>query len=133
MLNFVANGIASIFQCPFFLLVQSMIWVQCGFIFALVWTLGGTMTGNSREKFDVFFRLLISGTNQEYPSPKSIKFSKSNLFPERVTVFDYFFLKSGTWALWEDLIDKTATIPADAKVRVQTTLFHYNLCSYVIF
>lgn len=75
------------------------------------------MTGTSREKFDVFFRQLISGTNQEFPSPKSVKFSKSNLFPERATVFDYFIQKSGTWASWEDRINRTATIPSDAKVR----------------
>ena len=75
------------------------------------------MTGNSRQKFDVFFRMLVSGTNQEHPNPKSIKFAKSQLFPERGTVFDYFFQKSGTWSSWEDLIDKTAIIPPDAKVE----------------
>lgn len=74
------------------------------------------MTGKSRGKFDVFFRLLITGTNQAYPSPKSVKFTKSNLFPDRGSVYDYFFQKSGTWASWEDLINKTATIPSDAKV-----------------
>ena len=77
------------------------------------------MTGNSRQKFDGYFRTLISGTNQEHPNPKSVKLAKSNLFPERNTVFDYFFQKSGTWLPWEDLIDKMATIPADAKVRAQ--------------
>ena len=83
------------------------------------------MTGTSREKFDVFFRQLVSGTNQEFPSPKSVKFSKSNLFPERATVFDYFIQKSGAWASWEDRINRTATIPLDAKV------VRNNYCYYL--
>lgn len=86
------------------------------------------MTGNSRGKFDVFFRLLITGTNQEYPSPKSVKFTKSNLFPDRGSVYDYFFQKSGTWASWEDLINKTATIPSDAKVGGEELEAVYDAC-----
>lgn len=42
---------------------------------------------------------------------------QAQLFPERATIFDFFFQKVGsTWNTWEDLIDKTATIPANAKV-----------------
>ena len=75
------------------------------------------MTGPSRVKFDVFFRSLISGNNPDFPRPKSIKFAKNNLFPERGIVFDYFFQRvGGTWAPWEDLIDRSTSIPADAKV-----------------
>ncbi len=55
---------------------QSIVWIQCLFIFSLVWTLGGTMNGDSRKKFDVFYRTLVSGTDQEYPRPKIIKLSK---------------------------------------------------------
>jgi len=75
------------------------------------------MTGLSRVKFDVFFRTLITGNNPDFTRPKSIKFAKNNLFPERGIVFDYFFQKvGGIWAPWEDLIGKSVTIPADAKV-----------------
>ncbi len=78
------------------------------------------MNGPSRSKFDTFFRALISGNNQDFPRPKSIKFAKNNLFPERGIVFDYFFQKvGGTWAPWEDLIDRSVTIPADAKVKLE--------------
>ena len=120
------------------------------------------MTGDSRKKFDVFYRTLVSGTDQEHPRPKIIKLSKvgsmyvvcvlhyrhvstlrlytyspctkivsyslshiqSNLFPERDTVFDYFFQKKGgSWCPWEDLLDRNATIPADAKVCT----YHYTV------
>ena len=74
------------------------------------------MTGDSRKKFDVFYRTLVSGTDQQFPRPKSIKLAKSNLFPERGTVYDFFFQKTGAlWAGWEDLIEKGSTIPAGAK------------------
>ncbi len=44
--------------------------------------------------------------------------TQSNLFPERETVFDYYFQKKGgTWCLWEDLLERNAIIPADAKVN----------------
>lgn len=79
------------------------------------------MTGSSREKFSVYLRTLASGTNQDHPNPKTVKFTKSNLFPERGTVFDYFFQKSGIWVPWEDCIDKMATIPSDAKVQPRAT------------
>ena len=40
------------------------------------------------------------------------------MFPERGTVFDFFFQKVGsTWAAWEDMIDKSTTIPQGAKVQ----------------
>ena len=55
---------------------QSSVWLPCLFMFSIVWTLGGTMTGDSRKKFDVFFRTLVSGTDQEHPRPKSIKLAK---------------------------------------------------------
>ena len=55
---------------------QSTLWLQCLFIFSLVWTLGGTMTGDARKKFDVFYRTLVSGTDQDHPRPKIIKLAK---------------------------------------------------------
>ena len=55
-----------------------MQWLQSFFLFSLVWTLGGTMNGDSRTKFDVFFRTLISGTDQHHPRPKTIKLTKVN-------------------------------------------------------
>ena len=42
----------------------------------MVWGVAGTITGESRKKFDAFFRLLISGTDKDHPKPKNIKLSK---------------------------------------------------------
>ncbi|XP_071813132.1 dynein axonemal heavy chain 3-like isoform X2 [Apostichopus japonicus] len=98
---------------------QITLWLQGLFLFCLVWSLGATMTGDSRNKFNQYFRTLISGTDPDHPKPKSIKISKSNSFPERGTVYDYYFQKqsSGSWAEWINYIDKSKTvIPTDAKV-----------------
>ena len=44
--------------------------------------------------------------------------AQSNLFPERETVFDFYFqCTGGQWTNWEDMIDRTAGIPAKARVR----------------
>ena len=62
---------------------QVTMWLQGLFLFAAVWSLGGTINGDSRKRFDAFYRNLIMGMDEEHPRPKTIKLSKSNLFPER--------------------------------------------------
>ena len=59
---------------------QLTLWLQGLFLFSLVWTIGGTMTGDSRKKFDVYFRTLISGTDDAHPKPKSTKISKVSVW-----------------------------------------------------
>uniref|UniRef100_A0A8C9Z160 Dynein axonemal heavy chain 3 n=1 Tax=Sander lucioperca TaxID=283035 RepID=A0A8C9Z160_SANLU len=85
---------------------QITMWLQGLFVFAVVWTVGGTIAGNSRKKFDVFYRNLIMGMDDEHPRPKSIKLKKNNIFPERGTVYDYYFHKDGQgqWNIWTDSI-----------------------------
>ncbi|CAJ1083860.1 dynein axonemal heavy chain 3 [Xyrichtys novacula] len=98
---------------------QVTIWLQGLFLFAVVWTLGGTITGESRKKFDVFYRNLIMGMDEEHPRPKSVKLKKNNIFPERGSVYDYYFHKDGQgqWNMWTDSITKDENIiPAGANV-----------------
>ena len=47
------------------------------------------MTGESRKKFDTFFRTLVSGSDAENPKPKSIKLTKVQ--PISPTTFDVAF------------------------------------------
>lgn len=62
---------------------QVTLWLQALFLFAVVWSLGGTINGNSRIKFDTFYRNLVMGTITDHPRPQSVKLNKSNVFPER--------------------------------------------------
>uniref|UniRef100_A0A3Q2QRM0 Dynein axonemal heavy chain 7 n=1 Tax=Fundulus heteroclitus TaxID=8078 RepID=A0A3Q2QRM0_FUNHE len=97
---------------------QIAMWLQGLFLFSLVWSLGGTITGDSRKKFDVFLRNLLMGMYEEHPRPKSVKLKKNNIFPER-TVYDYYFHKDGhgQWNSWADSITKEENlIPAGTKV-----------------
>ncbi|CAH2307190.1 dynein heavy chain 3, axonemal [Pelobates cultripes] len=98
---------------------QITLWLQGLFLFALVWTIGGTIDANSRKKFDAFYRNLIMGTNDLHPRPKSVKLTKNNIFPERGTVYDFYFHKqaSGQWNIWTDYITtEEMTILPTAKV-----------------
>ncbi|XP_076997717.1 dynein axonemal heavy chain 3 [Tamandua tetradactyla] len=98
---------------------QIFLWLQGLFLFALVWTVAGTINSNSRKKFDVFFRNLILGMDDNHPRPKSVKLTKNNIFPERGSVYDFYFLKkgSGHWDTWTEYITKEEEIiPASAKV-----------------
>jgi len=65
------------------LALQIFLWLQGLFLFSVVWTIGGTISGDSRPKFDAFLRTLISGTDPNYPKPKTSKLTKSHVFPER--------------------------------------------------
>ena len=52
---------------------------------------------------------------------------QNNMFPERGIVFDFFFQKVGsTWAAWEDMIERSTTIPQGAKVRTIETKVNCN-------
>ncbi|XP_014014461.1 dynein axonemal heavy chain 3 [Salmo salar] len=98
---------------------QVTMWLQGLFLFAVVWSVGGTINGDSRNKFDAFYRNLIMGMDDNHPRPKSVKLTKNNVFPERGTIYDYYFHKQGTgqWNTWTDSITKEeSTIAAGANV-----------------
>uniref|UniRef100_A0A8B9T0C6 Dynein axonemal heavy chain 7 n=1 Tax=Anas platyrhynchos TaxID=8839 RepID=A0A8B9T0C6_ANAPL len=87
---------------------QITLWLQGLFLFALVWTIGGTIDADSRKKFDLFYRNLLMGQDDENPRPKTVKVTRSNIFPEKGTVYDFYFYKhgSGQWNLWTDYVTK---------------------------
>ncbi|XP_066239555.1 dynein axonemal heavy chain 3 [Saccopteryx leptura] len=98
---------------------QTVLWLQGLLLFALVWTVAGTINADSRKKFDLFFRNLIMGMDDNHPRPKSVKLTKNNTFPERGSIYDFYFLKqgSGHWSPWTDYITREEeTIPVNAKV-----------------
>ncbi|KAH8862796.1 Dynein heavy chain 3, axonemal [Schistosoma japonicum] len=76
--------------------------IQALFLFSIVWSLGSCLPTESRGKFDLFFRDLVSGVNSQHPKPKSIKLTKANSFPERQTIYDFWFDKKsqGSWNDW---------------------------------
>ncbi|KAG8513614.1 Dynein heavy chain 3, axonemal [Galemys pyrenaicus] len=98
---------------------QIFLWLQGLFLFALVWTVAGTINADGRKKFDGFFRNLIMGMDDNNPRPKSVKITKNNIFPERGSIYDFYFVKqgSGHWNTWTDYITKEEEqIAANAKI-----------------
>ncbi|XP_071671247.1 dynein axonemal heavy chain 3 isoform X2 [Patagioenas fasciata] len=98
---------------------QIFLWLQGLFLFALVWTIGGIIDADSRKKFDLFYRDLLAGTINENPRPKSVKLTRNNIFPEKGSVYDFYFHKhgSGQWNMWMEFITKEEqVISPDAKV-----------------
>ncbi|XP_021267492.1 dynein heavy chain 3, axonemal isoform X1 [Numida meleagris] len=98
---------------------QITLWLQGLFLFALVWTIGGTIDADSRKKFDLFYRNLLMGMDDGNPRPKNVKITRNNIFPEKGTVYDFYFYKygSGQWNLWTDLItQEEQVISPGAKV-----------------
>ncbi|XP_073998137.1 dynein axonemal heavy chain 3-like isoform X3 [Rhodnius prolixus] len=91
--------------------------LQCLVIFCILWGIGSPMKGESRIKFDTFYRSLTAGSFEEYPKPSSFKVSKHQLFPDKGTVWDWFFDKkgNGSWMPWLETVDKVP-IPHNAKV-----------------
>ncbi|XP_047529766.1 dynein axonemal heavy chain 3 [Vanessa atalanta] len=107
----------------------STVWLQCTFIFSLLWGLCATINGESRKGFDTFFRKLLDGNNNTYPKPKSFKLNKNQLFMDKDTVFDYVYDKrnNGTWIPWVDL-EKEVPLSPTAKVNDIIILTNENAC-----
>ncbi|XP_050671120.1 dynein axonemal heavy chain 3 isoform X2 [Leptidea sinapis] len=107
----------------------STIWLQCTFVFSLLWGIAPSITGDSRKGFDTFFRKLLDGQNTAYPKPKSFKLTKNQLFQDKDTVFDFVYDKrnNGTWIPWAEL-EKEAPLPANAKVNDLIILTNENAC-----
>ncbi|GBP07737.1 Dynein heavy chain 3, axonemal [Eumeta japonica] len=107
----------------------STLWLQCTFVFALLWGFGATITAESRKTFDTFFRKLLEGANSAHPKPKAFKVTKSQLFPDRETVFDYVYDKrnGGTWMAWAEL-EKELPLAPEAKVNEIIILTNENAC-----
>lgn len=80
---------------------QVFLWLQGLFLFALVWTVASTINTGGRREFDLFFRNLIMGLDDNNPRPKSVKLTKNNIFPERGNLLPgFFFLFCLTVVVW---------------------------------
>ncbi|TPX33936.1 hypothetical protein SeMB42_g07413 [Synchytrium endobioticum] len=91
-------------------------WLPNIFIFSCVWSLGGSIDGDSRHKFDIFFRKLLNGGDGSTPPPNNVRIQAP--IPNVGSVYDYVFEKDrktgGSWKLWVDTINNFE-IPKNAK------------------
>ena len=92
------------------------LWLHNVFIFSSVWSLGGSIDGESRRKFDLFFRKLLNGGDGSTQAPNNVKIEVP--IPKDGTVYDYIFERErrtgGSWKPWVDTIGNFE-IPKNAK------------------
>ncbi|XP_071486244.1 dynein axonemal heavy chain 3-like [Diadema antillarum] len=82
----------------------------CYFLFSLVWSVGVSVDGASRDNFSEFFKQLCDmDSSGKHPRPKDLKFARSLLIPKRGSVFDYVYTRKtfGAWNRWETLVTPT--------------------------
>ena len=63
---------------------------QSSFLFGIVWSIGATCDINSRVKFDVYYKELMSGKNEEHPVPTVVGKIETPM-PTDHPVYDYMF------------------------------------------
>eukprot|EP00818_Percolomonas_sp_WS_P004771 CAMPEP_0117446884 /NCGR_PEP_ID=MMETSP0759-20121206/6580_1 /TAXON_ID=63605 /ORGANISM="Percolomonas cosmopolitus, Strain WS" /LENGTH=4305 /DNA_ID=CAMNT_0005239183 /DNA_START=148 /DNA_END=13065 /DNA_ORIENTATION=- len=89
---------------------EKLAYVEGLFVFALIWGLGGTVDHSGRKKFNAYFREVIQQEtsiveDEKKGKAKSFKFSEP--FPEKDTVYDFFFEKSRKkWTNWALQVQK---------------------------
>ncbi|XP_071083415.1 dynein axonemal heavy chain 12-like isoform X1 [Haliotis cracherodii] len=74
-------------------------------LFSTPWSIGGVVDVDGRQKFDVFFKDLLSGKFEEHPLPKVL--GKIEVpFPSDNMVYDVMYEQKarGQWRHWNDLI-----------------------------
>ncbi|KAI5612480.1 dynein heavy chain 12, axonemal isoform X1 [Silurus asotus] len=98
---------------------HSMLRKNCkAFAFSLVWSVGGSCDGDSRERFDKFLREILIGQSEKHPIPAAV--SKWECpFNEKGLVYDYYyeFKGKGHWIHWNESI-KNVTL-GDKNTKVQ--------------
>lgn len=78
------------------------------------------VAGDSRKQFDVFYRSVLLGDSEEHPKPVKFKLTKHQLFPEKGTVWDYYYDKknNGCWVGWQETLEKAQPVAATSKVTL---------------
>jgi len=106
--------------------------LECTFVFAAVWSLGGTGSGNAdRVMFEQFFRHALTSTLPDYTGPSGERYtlpedipeghttlqSSNAMMPAEGSMYDFFFDKtSATWKPWSTLVN-TDPIPCETPFR----------------
>ncbi|KAK9514800.1 hypothetical protein VZT92_025488 [Zoarces viviparus] len=97
---------------------MSRTWIMAAFAFSLVWSTGGSCDADSREKFNEFCRLILSGKMDGHPIPASVGKWECSM-DEGGLVYDYFyeFKGKGSWVHWNDTITNVNLGDKNTKVQ----------------
>ncbi|XP_069499778.1 dynein axonemal heavy chain 12 [Ambystoma mexicanum] len=93
-------------------------WIMGCFAFSITWSIGGSCDTDSRDKFDVFLREIVSGKSEDNPVPASVGKWECP-FEEKGLIYDYSYeLKSrGRWIHWNEFIKSTTVGTKNTKIQ----------------
>lgn len=60
-------------------------------MFSIPWSIGACVDADGRNKFDVFFKELISGKQEEFPMPKALGTKLDVPIPDNMHVYEIFY------------------------------------------
>ncbi|KAI9530578.1 hypothetical protein NQZ68_000068 [Dissostichus eleginoides] len=92
-------------------------WIMAAFSFSVVWSVGGSCDSDSRERFSEFFRVIVSG-KEENPIPASVGKWECPM-DDKGLVYDYYyeFKGRGRWIHWNDNIKNVNLGDKNTKVQ----------------
>jgi dynein heavy chain, axonemal len=93
---------------------QRTLWLQCLFLFALVWSVGGNTDANGRTIFNKYLRSVVSQNVPEeialFATGKPVKINQ--MIPETRSVYDFVFDRTKSkWEFWLQTIDSKPLDP----------------------
>ncbi|XP_053363484.1 dynein axonemal heavy chain 7-like [Clarias gariepinus] len=100
-------------------------WLECIFVFCLVWSVGASCTEPGRVKFNALVRELLTGalskkTRDTHGILEQVEAPSKQLtvpLPAEGSVYDYYFIKKGAgkWELWVTQLKQAPMIPRSAQ------------------
>ena len=102
------------------------------FLFSVVWSIGSVLTETGRKTFDIYFRNLCGGREEEHRTPRAFE-SKGSMVPNKSgsTVFDYFLDietiestggKRIQWSSWKEMIKEEAAAPISNEISFDSII-----------
>lgn len=110
------------------------------FLFSCIWSIGGSLNAESRDKFNLVFRALMEknfpdNLYKAFNIPEELYvpvLTKPFIFPipKQGSVFDYRFIKEGKgkWKAWQDDVNATPPIPRDIPVNQIIITTNESVC-----
>ncbi|XP_044742040.1 dynein axonemal heavy chain 12 [Chrysoperla carnea] len=92
-------------------------WIQASLITSISWGIAGTLDGQSRIKFDEFFRSIWTGQHETLKLPLDVSIS----LPGDGYYLDYFYVyrMKGSWKYWPE---EVKSMPVQESKSLQQTL-----------
>ncbi|ESO02212.1 hypothetical protein HELRODRAFT_65497 [Helobdella robusta] len=108
-------------------------WLCGAIMFAIPWSIGGLLDADGREKFDKFYRDLLSGNNSLYPLLPGLD-KITNMFPEDQICYNYVFEQKsrGIWRNWTDLFESNPVAPGKKLEELLVPTMDTVRCSYLL-